>query len=110
MADTNAHWMKSGFTDGEEARASLNYLKGHMAVLPAYFQGLTEEQLLFKATPEKWSGTPGGFCHPQPHQVHGYTTHPFSVCHTALQPGRAGKAEPVSGPSLVPPAHIVGKP
>jgi hypothetical protein len=55
MADTNAHWMKSGFTDGEEARASLNYLKGHMAVLPAYFQGLTEEQLLFKATPEKWS-------------------------------------------------------
>jgi DinB superfamily len=55
MAEATTDWMRSGFTEGDEPQAAIGYLKGHMAVLPAYFQGLPEDKLLYKATQEKWS-------------------------------------------------------
>lgn len=39
----------------EDVPAYLGYLKGHLAVFPAYMGGLTEERLLDRPTAGKWS-------------------------------------------------------
>ena len=55
MTENKTGWQQQGFADGEDVAASLGYLKGHMAVFPAFFNGLPEERLLYRAAPGKWS-------------------------------------------------------
>jgi hypothetical protein len=55
MGETTNNWEQSGFTDHEEVTAAVGYLKGHMAVFPAYMQGMVAERLLHKPSVEKWS-------------------------------------------------------
>lgn len=43
------------YASSEDAPAYIGFLKGHLAVFPAFVNGLSEERLLERAAPEKWS-------------------------------------------------------
>jgi hypothetical protein len=56
MTDIRAPWAQSGFMEEpDNVEASLGYLKGHMAVFPAYVTGIPEQRLLERPGPGKWS-------------------------------------------------------
>jgi hypothetical protein len=43
------------YAQTEDVPAYLGYLKGHLAVFPAYMSGLSEDRLLDRSAPGKWS-------------------------------------------------------
>lgn len=43
------------YAETEDVPAYLGYLKGHLAVFPAYMSGLPAERLLRRPAPDKWS-------------------------------------------------------
>jgi hypothetical protein len=46
---------KGAYTESEDVPTYLEYLKGHLAVFPAYMGGLSEERQLQRPAPGKWS-------------------------------------------------------
>jgi hypothetical protein len=46
---------KGAYTESEDVPTYLEYLKGHLAVFPAYMGGLSEERQLARSGPGRWS-------------------------------------------------------
>lgn len=82
-------WQQHGFAEnGVDVPASVQYMKGHMAVLPAFFNRLGEERLVGRPGPDKWSAKEilGHLADSAVHNLVRFTSIPFAPSPYQIHP------------------------
>ena len=110
MTDKQAGWQQSGFMkEAENVAASLGYLRGHMAVFPAFFRNLSEERRLDRSAPGKWSRQEvlGHLADSAIHNLTRFTVIPFAPSPYIIQPYKQTELVQVNRYQELPAAHLL---
>lgn len=110
MSDIHISWQQQGFTEGnEDVPVSIQYLKGHMAVFPAFFNGLPEERLLYRAGPGKWSRKEilGHLVDSAVHNLTRFTAIPFAPSPYEVRPYRQVELVRINRYQELPLSHLL---